>query len=88
MVTGVRQPICIGPMEPEQLNLGQTVSPGQAGERPWLGVHFVCSNKYVRVYRDADGSRYQARCPLCGRCAIFRVGNGGTSSRQFDVSCR
>ena len=62
-------------------------SGGNTGFRPWLGVHFVCASKYVRVYREPDGSRYIARCPSCGRSAIFRVGQGGTSSRQFEVSC-
>ena len=78
-------------MEPKSLNLPQLVSPSSTpagGSRPWLGVRFVCANKYVRVYRDADGSRYTARCPECGRCAVFRVGAGGTDSRQFEVSCR
>ncbi len=75
-------------MEPEALNLGRTVSPERQEARPWLGVRFVCANKYVRVYRDADGSRYTARCPSCGRCAYFRVGEGGTECRQFEVSCR
>jgi hypothetical protein len=74
----------------EPLNLGgqgETVGP-QPGPRPWLGVRFLCANKYVRVYRDVDGTRYTARCPSCGRCAVFRVGEGGTASRQFEVSCR
>lgn len=75
-------------MEAKALNVDQRVSPGSGSARPWLGVHFVCANKYVRVYRDADGAKYTARCPACGRCAIFRVGAGGTESRQFEVSCR
>ncbi|HZW09062.1 MAG TPA: hypothetical protein VFF69_04085 [Phycisphaerales bacterium] len=77
-------------MAAQPLNVG--VEGGGAGPggvpRPWLGVRFVCANKYVRVYRDADGTRYTARCPSCGRCVVFRVGEGGTASRQFEVSCR
>ena len=61
---------------------------GATGGRPWLGVHFLCAKQYLRVFREPDGSRYIARCPTCGRSAIFRVGQGGTSSRQFEVDCR
>lgn len=78
-------------MEPFRLNLEPAeprAGAGPGSPRPWLGVHFLCANRYVRVYRDADGSRYTARCPLCGRCAVFRVGHGGTPSRLFEVSCR
>lgn len=62
--------------------------PLAATGRPWIGVHFVCANRYVRVYRAADGSSYTARCPHCARCAVFRVAPGGTNARQFEVSCR
>lgn len=77
-------------MEEPRLNLG-TSRPAEAGQtepRPWLGVHFVCANRYVRVFRDHRGGGYTARCPACGRCARFRVGPGGTPSRLFEVSCR
>lgn len=57
------------------------------GERPWLGVRFVCSGAYQRVYRDADGRAYMARCPRCGKSIRFRVGSGGTDQRFFSVSC-
>jgi hypothetical protein len=56
-------------------------------ERPWLGVRFVCSGAYQRVYRNADGSGYLARCPKCSKTIRFRVGQGGSSNRFFDVSC-
>lgn len=59
----------------------------QGEARPWIGVHFVCSNQYVRVHRKVDGSAYLARCPSCGRQVRFRVGPGGTESRFFEVSC-
>lgn len=57
------------------------------GGRPFIGVHFTCAGQYVRVYRDARGERYLARCPTCGRTVTFRVGTGGTSERFFEVSC-
>jgi len=59
----------------------------RAQGRPWIGVHFVCANRYVRVHRRADGSGYLARCPACGREVRFRVGEGGTDARLFEVSC-
>lgn len=57
-------------------------------QRPWLGVRFVCAGAYQRVYRHADGTRYLARCPKCGKSITFRVGQGGSDQRFFDVSCR
>lgn len=55
--------------------------------RPWLGVKFTCSGAYVRVYRNVEGTAYNARCPKCGQCMKFRVGQGGTDKRFFEVSC-
>jgi len=57
------------------------------GERPWLGVRFVCAGAYQRVYRNADNTAYLARCPRCAKTIRFRVGGGGTDQRFFDVSC-
>lgn len=55
--------------------------------RPWLGVRFSCTGAYLRVYRNRDGSAYEARCPVCGAQVRFRVGTGGTSDRFFEVRC-
>jgi len=57
------------------------------GARPWLGVRFVCSGAYQRIYRSADGTKYLARCPRCGKSITFRVAQGGSNQRFFDVSC-
>lgn len=56
-------------------------------ERPWLGVRFGCTGAYLRVYRARDGISYHARCPRCGRAVTFKVGEGGTSHRFFEVHC-
>ena len=61
---------------------------GGTPARPWIGVQFVCAGKYVRVFRRGDGSGYLARCPTCGKTMWFRVGQGGTGDRFFEVSCR
>jgi hypothetical protein len=65
-------------------------SPDPAREgsgRPWLGVRFACSGAYVRVYRNAAGTEYLARCPRCGKSVRFAVGPGGTGQRFFEVRC-
>ncbi len=58
-----------------------------AGSRPWIGVRFECAGAYVRVFRDATGAEYLARCPRCGAPVRFRVGPGGTEERFFRVRC-
>mgnify|MGYP003700437475 CR=1 FL=1 len=57
------------------------------GARPWIGVFFACSNEYLRVHRTKDGSGYIARCRTCGKMVRFRVGQGGSNARFFEVSC-
>ena len=58
---------------------------GNAGAQPYISVLFKCCNVYQRVYRSADGTRYDGRCPKCGRAVRFLVGEGGTSERFFVV---
>lgn len=55
--------------------------------RPWLQVWFRCSGQYQRVYRNARGELYIARCTKCGQSVRFAVGPGGTDRRFFEVSC-
>ncbi|MBL8760113.1 MAG: hypothetical protein JNL50_02320 [Phycisphaerae bacterium] len=62
--------------------------PASAGDRPYLRVFFSCANQYVRVYRDRAGAGYTAQCPTCGKRLKFRVGDGGTAQRFFELSCR
>lgn len=63
----------------------QAAVPGES--RPWLGVRFACSGAYLRVYRNAAGTAYLARCPRCGKSVRFAVGSGGVSQRFFEVRC-
>lgn len=56
-----------------------------APSRPYLSVHFACCGVYQRVYRSADGTTYQGRCPRCTMPVRFVVGEGGTSERTFVV---
>ncbi|MBI1825487.1 MAG: hypothetical protein HY287_10030 [Planctomycetes bacterium] len=53
------------------------------GKRPWVGVRFDCCCVYTRVYRDADASAYEGRCPKCGRKVRLVVGPKGTRARFF-----
>jgi hypothetical protein len=83
------------PSTPDQVNQPGCEAQGSfdvvegeaAKSRPFLQVYFVCSNSYQRVYRTADGTRYQARCPKCAKTLGFQVGPGGTDQRVFRVSC-
>ena len=59
-----------------------------AGARPVIGVYFACSNRYVRVMRNASGDGYLARCPQCAKTMTVRVGSGGSSQRMFKVTCQ
>src|SRR3954451_22590786 len=56
-----------------------------AQPKPFLMVHFACCGVYQRIYRSADGLRYEGHCPKCARAVKFRVGEGGTDSRAFVV---
>jgi hypothetical protein len=53
--------------------------------RPFVSVLFRCCNVYQRIYRSADGTKYEGRCPKCARPVRFLVGEGGTSERFFVV---
>ena len=54
---------------------------------PAIGVHFICSNQYLRVFRNLEGTHYLARCPKCAKTIRFRVEQGGSNRRFFEVSC-
>jgi len=60
---------------------------GASSGRPYLSLFFRCANKYTRVYRNVEGTAYDARCPTCGKTMRFAVGPGGSSERFFTVSC-
>jgi hypothetical protein len=57
----------------------------RSSSRPYVSVLFRCCNVYQRIYRSADGTKYEGRCPKCARSVRFLVGEGGTSERFFVV---
>ena len=57
----------------------------QSQKRPFLGLQWDCCGRYTRVYRLADASHYQGRCPGCGKSVRIEVAPGGTESRFFRV---
>jgi len=58
---------------------------GKTDTRPYVSVLFRCCNVYQRIYRSADGAKYEGGCPKCARPVRFLVGAGGTSERFFVV---
>jgi|GEM_PF-522550 len=64
-----------------------STSPEAGPARPFLQVWFRCAGQYRRVYRNRDGSAYEAVCPICAKSCTFRIGAGGSSRRMFEVSC-
>lgn len=78
--------------DPRDYKLDLSSLPAKASEekpspqsKPFLMVHFACCGAYQRIYRSADGLRYEGHCPKCARPVKFRVGEGGTDSRAFVV---
>jgi len=63
-------------------------SPADTGaSRPFLGILFRCAAAYARAYKRPDGTAYEAHCPKCGKSIEFGIGEGGTTNRNFEVSC-
>ena len=58
---------------------------GMVNPRPFLKALFNCCRVYHRIYRHADGDRYDGACPKCGKRVRFVVGPGGTTSRSFVI---
>ena len=78
------------PSDPRDYKLDLSASVNQPSAaaptgRPFISVKFTCCNVYLRIYRSADGTKYEGRCPKCARPVRFLVGTGGTNERFFVV---
>ena len=62
-----------------------TPAPARLQGRPFIGILFECCRIYARIYRSADGSRYDGRCPRCATPVQFRVGHEGSGNRFWRV---
>jgi|LakMenE18May11ns_1017448.scaffolds.fasta_scaffold9693681_2 hypothetical protein len=69
--------------EPEKREAEQARSSSLA--RSFLGIHFQCCQVYARIFMTADRTAYRGSCPRCGKPVVFRIGEGGTSHRFFEV---
>ncbi len=52
-------------------------------KKEFLGIMFDCCNVYARIYKNAAGTHYEGRCPLCRRVLRVRIGGEGTGARFF-----
>ena len=74
-----------GLRSPAQDAAADTGAAQPPGARPWVAIHWKCCHVYSRVYRNADGTAYEGRCPRCGASARLLVGPAGTSTRFFQA---
>jgi len=51
--------------------------------RKFVGIHFVCCDRYGRIYLNRQQSAYEGHCPKCSKKIRIAIGPGGTSSRFF-----
>jgi hypothetical protein len=69
----------------DETGTSRSTRPATEPGRPYLSVHFACCSVYLRIYRNAEGSAYEGRCPKCGKSVRFLVGPHGTDQRVFVV---
>lgn len=63
---------------------------GKPGKQPkaFLGVKLSCAdNRYVRIYKNEEGTAYAGRCPACLREVRIGIGSHGTNARFFMYDC-
>jgi hypothetical protein len=59
-------------------------APGAPGPtRAFLSVWYRCCHVYGRLYRNAEQTAYDGRCPRCGVPVRALIGPDGTDHRIF-----
>jgi len=59
-------------------------APGALGpRRAFLSVWYRCCHVYGRMYRNAERTAYEGRCPRCGASVRALIGPDGTDHRIF-----
>ena len=66
-------------------NRPRSAPPETAPTRPFLAIWFRCCHTYGRLYRNADETAYEGRCPRCGAQVHALIGPDGTSRRLFEA---
>ena len=54
-------------------------------KRKFLSIWFRCCHVYGRLYRNAQQTTYQGRCPRCGAFVRALIEPGGTDRRMFEA---
>lgn len=54
-------------------------------QKKFISVLFKCCNVYNRIYINKDGTGYSGRCPKCMKTVSFKIAEGGTDARVFEV---
>lgn len=54
-------------------------------KRRFLSIWFRCCHVYGRIYRNAEETAYEGRCPRCAAAVRALIGPGGTDRRVFEA---
>lgn len=54
-------------------------------KKRFLSIMFRCCNTYGRLYPNAEGTRFEGRCPRCGARTQAGIGPEGTDRRLFET---
>jgi hypothetical protein len=74
-------------VEPDEHSRQRTPGAGTPespeARRAFLSVWFRCCHVYGRIYRNAEQTEYNGRCPRCGAPVRALIGAHGTDHRIF-----
>jgi hypothetical protein len=64
-------------------NAGAPAPGSPESRREFLSVWYRCCHVYGRMYRNAERTAYDGRCPRCGAPVRALIGPDGTDQRIF-----